>query len=522
MSHNSVSKFPLFAAIGVAAALCLGSKCGGGSGGGGGKATIVIESPDDRCTAVGDAFPPGFAFAGIGALLWVVDFPATLVPFDVSAKTPQAPIGLAPFALPVDSDSDGRADFPLRPVLDDIEIDSPELALVTASSYEEVLFFRPDTGALIPFDVSVAASFEKADNPLLPDPGTLESRTGLSTFACVRPPAGALDSRGDPIAMSVPAAGYCDPATPSYRSSFTSGAQIVGDRLFVSSSNLGDDPGTLNTQFLPASVEVYDIDPASNPPTVEPNEFVPVILTTGFNATHVTRYEVGSRRFALITITGALGIVRDDPDTDEVEAFGLPLTQAAIDVIDADTLELVASYPLGLSSPSTSGVTVDPTGRIGVVGSLIGRALLAIDLSPLESLPGSVAQPVDLAGAVIFDADEGFPIPARAGGAPVSACPGFVSDVAFDGGTIYATEACDGTIAVIDVDLDGNPPVPVPADRFTAVELVPFASPVTASTFGDRRQPGAIAVRPGPPGPGPEIVFLVGDPDGELCGVDAI
>lgn len=521
MTPISANRCPAWIAIGLTAALCLGGKCGGGSGGGGGNATIVIESPDDRCTAVGDAFPSGLGFVGIGSLLWVVDFPATLVPFDVSAMTPQAPMGLAPFAIPADSDSDGRDDFPLRPVLDDIEIESPTLALVTASAYEEVLFFRPDTGVLIHFDVSVAASFDKADNILLPDPGTVESRTGLSTFACVRPPAGALDSRGDPIAISVPAAGFCDPAMPSYRSSFTSGAQIVGDRLFVSSSNLGDDPGTMNTQFLPASIEVYDIDLAADPPTVEPNEDVPVILATGFNATHVTRYEVGSRRFALITVSGALGIVQDDPDTDEVEAFGLPLTDAAVDVIDADTLQLVASYPLGLSSPSTSGLTIDPTGRIGVVGSLIGRNLLAIDLAPLESLPGSVAQPIDLASSVIFGADDGFPIPARVGGAPISSCPGFVSDVAFDGSRIYATEACDGTIAVIDVDLGGDPPVPVPADRFTAVELIPFASPVSASTFGDRRQPGAIAVRPGPPGPGPEIVFLVGDPDGELCGIDA-
>jgi hypothetical protein len=521
MNFNRSKKRQQLLVVCIAAALCLGGKCGGGSGGGGGKATIVIESPDDRCTAVGGAFPPGFGFVGIGALLWVVDFPATLVPFDVSEMTPQAPMGLSPFAVPLDSDADGRADFPLRPVLDDIEIESPELALVTASSYEEVLFFQPDTGTLRSFDVSVAASFEKSDNIFLPDPGTTESRTGLSTFACVRPPDGALDSRGDPIAVSVPAAGFCDAAIPSYRSSFTSGARIVGTHMFVSSSNLGDDPGTMNTQYLPGSVEVYDIELASDPPTVEPNEGVPVILTTGFNPSHVTRYEVGSRRFALITVTGALGIVQDDPKTDEVEAFGLPLTEAAIDVVDADTLEVVASYPLGLSSPSTAGVTIDPTGRIGVVGSSIDRALLAIDLAPLESLPGTVVQPVDLASAVIFDAENGFPIPARIGGASEASCPGFVSDAAFDANTLYATEACDGTIAVIDVDLSGDPPVPVPSDRFTVVDLIPFASPVSGSTLGDRRQPGAIAVRPGPTGTGPEVVFLVGDPDGEICGIDA-
>ena len=208
--------------------------------------------------------------------------------------------------------------------------------------------------------------------------------------------------------------------------------------------------------------------------------------------------------------------------TDEVEAFGLALTEAAIDVIDADTLELVATIPLGLAAPSTAGLTVDPSGRIGVVGSTIRRELLAVDLAPLETLPDSVASPVVLDTAVIFDADDAFALPKRSPGAPESACPGFVADVAFDGSRIFATEACDGTIAVVDVDLSDDPPVPVPADRFVAVELLRVVEPITSDTVGDPHQPGMLAIRPGGPGSGPEILFLVGEPEGLLCGIDGV
>jgi hypothetical protein len=509
----------------VTALLAVGGKCGGGGGGGGGKAKVVVQSPDEKCAALGNVFPPGFDFVpGDDRRVWVAEFPATLLPFDVSATTPKLPGGVSPFTLPFDSDGDGRDEgsvlLPLAPVLDDIQFVSADLGLLTASSYEEVLFFSPSTGALVDFDVSVPAAFDPADNIFLPAPGSVESRTGLSTFACVRPDPGALDSRGELISDVLPVAGYCDPSVTSFRPTFTSGAAIAGDYLFVSTSNLGDDAGSANTQYLTGSVQVYDIDPAAVPPMVGPNEAVPVIHTTGFNPTHVTAFETGTRRFALVTVSGAIGIAPDDPATPEVEAFGLALSDAAIDVIDADSLELVGTIPLGPAAASTAGLTVDPTGRFGVVGSTIGRELLAVDLSTLESLPSSTASPVVLGGAAIFSAGDAFALPARVDGAPASACPGFVADVAFDGSRIYATESCDGTIAVVDVDLSGSPPFPLPQDRFVGVDLLNVAAPIRADTLGEPHQPGMIAVRPGAAGAGPEILFLMGEPEGLLCGID--
>lgn len=519
----------------LVAASCalLGGKCGGGDGGGGGG-SIEIESPDPRCVALSSPFPPGFDFVpGDDSRIWVANFsPPELVPLDVSGLPPELPGTVATFPLPADSDGDGRQEgspFPgisLAPLLDDIHIVAPDLALVTASSYEEVLFFSPAAGELIEVELSVPGSFLKADNPLLPDPGAdAELRTGVSTIACVSPPLGALDSRGEPIAATLPVSRWCDPARPSYRSSFTSGAALAGDRLFVSVSNLGNEPGRPDTQYLPGAVLVYDVDWAADPPTLSPSETSPVLITTGFNPSHVTSFEVDSRPFALVTVSGAIGVAEDDPDTDEIEAAGIANTQASIDVIDADSLEIVAVIPLGFAGLAPSGLQVDETGRVGVVGSVIGRQLYAVDLSPLADLPDSASPPIVLDGldgddAVIFDADEPLVIPKRPGGAPAASCPGSVGGVSWGGSRLFATESCDGTLVEFLVDLTSDPPVPVPAERFKFIERFDIAAPIRSDTLADSRSPGAVAVRPGVFDSGPDVVFLIGQQEGLVCGID--
>ena len=511
----------------------LGGRCGGGDGGGGGG-SIEIESPDPRCVALPSPFPPGFDFVpGDDSRIWVANFsPPALIPFDVSGAPPELPGSVATFPLPPDSDGDGRKEgspppgLSIAPLLDDIHIVSADLALVTASSYEEVLFFSPATGESIEVELSVPASFAKSDNPLLPDPGAdAEPRTGVSTLACVRPPPDALDSRGNPIAATLPAARWCDSVQPSYRASFTSGAALAGDRLFVSVSNLGDDAGTPDTQYLPGAVLVYDFDWSADPPTLSPSETSPVLVTTGFNPSHVTAFEVGSRSFVLVTVSGAIGVEEDDPGTDEIEAAGIAITEASIDVIDADEIEIIATIPLGFAGLAPSGLRVDETGRVGVVGSVIGRQLYAVDLDPLEDLLVPVSAPVVLDGldgddAVIFDADEPLPIPPRANGAPAASCPGTVGGVAWGGNQLFATESCDGTLAEFLVDLTGDPPVPVPAERFKFIDQFDIAAPIRADTLTESRSPGALAVRPGPISSGPDVVFLIGQQEGLVCGIE--
>ena len=256
----------------------LGGKCGGGDGGGGGGS---IDDQESGSRAVrrfrAHSRRASISFRATAARIWVADLlrSLTLIPFDVSvAYRPSIPVLIATFPLPDDSDGNGNADhIPQRSWTISTSL-RRNSRFVTASSYEEVLFFSPATGELIEVDISVPASFAKADNPRLPDPGADgEPRTAVSTAVCVKPPPDALDSRGAPFAASLLPARWCDSATPSYRSSFTSGAALAGEHLFVSVSNLGNDQGTPDTQYLPGAVLVYDVDWEVSPrPSARPRQ----------------------------------------------------------------------------------------------------------------------------------------------------------------------------------------------------------------------------------------------------------
>ena len=180
----------------------------------------------------------------------------------------------------------------------------------------------------------------------------------------------------------------------------------------------------------------------------------------------------GGREFVLVTVSGALGLAPDDPNTPEREAGGQALSNAAIDVIDAAERRIVATIPLGLAAPSFERLAIDPTGRVAMVGSAIGRKLFAVDLAPLDSIslpPGARA-----AGARRLDGtrrgDLRRRVAARAAGARERRAGGDLSRLRrrrrlrCDGheGRSRATSATARS-RIVGVDLSGNPPVPVPA-----------------------------------------------------------
>jgi hypothetical protein len=518
----------------LAAPLALGGgSCGGRAtidrSDGGGNPELGIE-----CAPLPGAFPAGLAFLpGQPERLVVANFvPSALLPFDANPVPPSiATSGSVP-SLPPDSDGDGRAEgsplLPLAPALDGVLGVAPGIAFATASGYEEVLFVNADTGALRSFTLATPASLAPGDYPLLPPPGSSAPRTAVSTLACVDFPPGALDSRGDPVVASP----LC--AAGQLLTTFTSGAALAQGRLFVSTSNLGEDTGTANTQFLPGSVLVYDVDLTAAPPRVEPNAGVRAIFTTAFNPSDATPVVTpGGRPLVLVTASGAIGVRNDDPQTPAIEGGGVALSDAAIDVIDPVALQLVATVPLGLAGLSFDRLAVDPGRRVAFTGSATGRNLYAIDLAALDAIPplAPVDPPVRLDGtdaragfrdARIFTAANPLAVDALPNGAPPESCDGFVVAAAFDhtGTRLFATEFCDGTIAVVDVDLSGSPPIPVPASRFELLRVRAVTAPVGPSGLGEPRAPGPVEVRPGEPGvdfDGPDLFFLVGDPEGRLC-----
>ncbi|MCG8591215.1 MAG: hypothetical protein MJE66_18135 [Proteobacteria bacterium] len=507
------------------AAVALVALACGGDGSGGSPPTFRSSSNTPGCVALPGRFPPGFAFVpGTDRVVVGNLNPDGLIPLDAESQPFDVPPGANQLTLPADTDGDGVPELFLRPILDDVTAVAADLLLATASSYESVLFLDP---GVFPRELELAldASFGPDDFVNFPDPGSSEIRTGMTTFACLRPGAGARDSRGRALTEVLSPSQYCDPATPSFRANFTSGAVVHGGRLFVSMSNLdASTAGEVDTVYLPGAVLVFDIDLGADPPRLEPNRDAPVIFTSAFNATHVQAYTTpGGRPLVLVTQTGAIGIAPDDPGTPEIEGGAVGLTDGAVDVIDAGAgvPALLASYALRDANPAGRGLAVDPTGRLAIGGDVTSRRLAAVDLAPLDALGAAGPTPVvfDAGSGVVFDGQNPFVIPRRPDGAPAVTCAGFVESVAINqaGDRAFVLEACDGTLTTLDVDLTGPP-----ATWLRVAGQQGVAAPIRSDTFGLDRQPAALAVRPGVPGvdyAGPDIFFTVGEPVGLFCGL---
>jgi hypothetical protein len=487
------------------------------------RAAIIVDSDDPRCATLAGSFPPGLDWIDAGAgLALVTSFePAVAVPVDLESEPPElaapGPFSDLRSAIAVAACGGSR-----DPLFDGITAPSPDLAFVTASSCESVAFVDPATGKLRSLSVGVPMGLG-ITFPFNPAPGASQSRVAISTRACVTPPASALDSRGDPVAVG------CRTGEPSYYTSFTSGAARVGDRLFVSTSNLGAGAGTADPQFLPGTVLVFELGAGGATPAIAPHATTPVLFTSGFDPSHVTAYETPSgRALVLVGVSGALGLVPDDPRTPEREAGGTPKSDAAIDVIDAEQLRVIATIPLGPAALSFERLGIDRDGRLAVIGSAVARHLFAVDLAPLDALapdaPWQLLDGSDGPDAVIFDAEAPLILPGIPGGAPPDTCPGYVVGAEFsdDGRFVYATDFCDGTLGVVEVLRSGSPGSPFPAQRFRALEPLPLVAPLRPESLSLPRTLGALRVREGRPGDdfeGPEVAFLVGQPEALLCGV---
>jgi DNA-binding beta-propeller fold protein YncE len=481
----------------------------------------IITNPDARCAALGGTYPAGLAFDPKTSRLWVAERAQfALIPFDVDVVPPIPSADIDPFLIPGDSDSNGLPDTPLLEgihIPSNIGVFSGEAGLVSAIAYDVVLFFKPPTGDLFAIDVAVPAVFESGDYPFLPSPGDdARSQTGISTRSCIRPPEGLRDSLGLEFEISRP----CGVPLNSFYSSTTSGADYSGERLFVSVANPGADAQTATPLYLPGAVLAFELPTITSiQPDTEPLAHPSVIFTKGFNPTHVTGYSVGQgeskRNFVLVTVSGAFG-VQDDPDTPDVAEED---TDSAIEVIDADTLELVATIPLGKAALSGS-LAIDPTGRVAVVGSDEHRWLLAVDLEPLSASDfPSTGPPIELDSAVLHDAVNPIEIPAlAANGAGEQPCPVSTAGVAYNhaGTRIYVTEFCDGTLSVVDVNLSGSP-------SFSFREQRTITGRFDGEDLTIPRGPTAVAVRPGKPGfafTGPDVFVLVAEPEGLMCALD--
>jgi hypothetical protein len=511
----------------VAAAL-LALACEGSGGGGDG---LVVKDTvlDARCTPVAGSLPSGFELVpGNADRAALVQFlPPALVGFDLRGNRPRVlTVGPIP-PNGEDSDGDGVGDsarsqalgfFPLSPVMGEVAIPTPDLALVSASNYEEVMFADPATGALrsaLVHNPTDAPAFDAADYPFLPQDGLEASRTAISTRACVYPGSGALDSGGVLVGKD----SRCADAPASFTTNLTAGKAVAAGHLFVATSNLRSSG---QARFHPGTVLVYELEQAGVTLRVSPDPETPLLFTTGFNPTGVTRHVTrAGRELVLVTVTGAIGAGTGS---------GNVMTASSVDVIDAANLRIAANIPLGFAGPSFDRIAIDPSGRVGLLGASSRRELYAIDLAPLEDprLYEGNGAPVLLDGltvgfadARIFDADHPLGVPDRADGPPPAQCAGYTHVAIDDAGTLaLATDYCDGTLARVRIDLSGSPSVPVPRERFTDGGSDLLFEPL--SSLGLLRGPSLLRVRPGAPGldyTGPDVLVAVGLPDAQLCAV---
>ena len=508
----------------------------GCEGSGNQRPGMILQEPiDPRCAPIGGPFPAGFALLPDepDRAVALRFSPAALLRFDISTGPP-IPDNLEGVPLfPLDSDGDGLEDTeayaaadlcpPKKepddpdcvtpPIVGSVIAPYPQTALVTTSGYEQVLFYRTADSQLRSFElVAPSEGTPAADlsRPLYPPIGTRAHRSGLSTSVCVYPEV-PTDSNG----QSLPPATLCDPARPSFVTSYTEDVGVSGATLFVALSNYQG-----GSRYFPGTVLIHQVeqDELGIPIRITPDADTPVLFTTGFNPTSLTPHRTRSgRALMLVKWTGAL----EGPEI---------LTDSGIDVIDVASRRLVATFPLGRAGANFEKLEIDPGGLIAISGAESSRQLYAVELAVLDDpdLYQIREEPVVLDGSTpgfpdarLFDADRPFEIPARPDGPPDMLCATRTAATFKDeGNRIYTTDWCDGSLSVIDIDWRLPLEQPLSPARFTISNRLDWFAPGFPSNFGLATAPSQPVIRPGQPGldfEGPELLFLINESEGQLC-----
>jgi DNA-binding beta-propeller fold protein YncE len=496
-----------------------------------------------ECIRFAGGFPPGFtALPGSGREAAVVQFiPTAILGLDLDREPPGL---LASSAIPnfpgfvcdrcggivgVDSDSDGVADICrsdelgftcLSPVAGNLSAIDFDLVALSTSNYEQVVFIDPRDGRtrLVELDTpSASANFDPADWPFWPTPGNRPARSAISTRACV------YTQMPDSLGLGLGPNQFCDASREGFVTRFTSGTAVVGDTLFAATSNL---LRSSQARYAPGTVLAFELDTSVAPPVVRPDADRAILFTSGFNPTSLEPYTTPTgRRLMLVGVSGAIAIGAG-PD--------LVRTDSAIDVIDVDSRTLIATIPLGLAGLGDSGIEIDPLNRVALIGAFTSRALFGIDLAALDD-PflglGPEPLPIVLDGttpgfpdARIFDAAAPFVLPKRPDGPSASRCA-TITSVAISQVESYAvaTDFCDGTISVLDIEVPPSRTTPIDAGTLLSIARVEeVASPILDTATGLTRAIDRVLIRAGRPGvdfTGPDVYFTAGLPEGAVCGV---
>ncbi|MBX3471422.1 MAG: hypothetical protein KF878_31515 [Planctomycetes bacterium] len=298
----------------------------------------------------------------------------------------------------------------------------------------------------------VTASGTGGEAVYLFDPSTAQTAAHVTKYPLhtltLTWPAGTLNSQG------VDVGGQSLPLT------FTAGAALAANRLFVASSNF-DASFDLN----PGSVLVYDVDP--NTRAISGGA---VFKTTDFNPTAVTRVGTSQGPLVLVTNAGVYGS-----------------GTSSVDVFDAASARHVATIPLGQRNVS-GPVVVSPDGRRGYLGSQTAAEVFVLDL---EGLGGEVANQAVTARPARFLG--GWTLPGAGAFAYISGLA-----LSHTGDHLYAVNFNASELYVLDLTVPG-----------LGARVTGFARTGLPSNFEGLAS--KVAVRPGAPGSafqGPSLFVL--------------
>lgn len=501
-----------------------------------GPGPVVRVSSTAGCLTIAPGHPSGFTKAiGSTTDALVVRFDElSLYRIDLQGEAPRQlntppPLPEVPASCPsgIDSDSDGRGDEDWylnqgfgkfggcigKVASGQVLAISENRVAVTTSNIEQILFLDAHSGELRNIQLDTPASspsFDPADWPFWPAFGDRPYRTAFSTLTCINEP-GLVDSSGLPAPPFL----RCDPTVEGFSTNFTADVALSASRFFVATSNwVGQG------RFLPGTVLVFDYDTSISPPRVSPHETSAVIRTTAYNATSITPYTTPSgRELLLVGLTGSIL-----PDGSAV------VTDSAIDVIDANSLTLIATIPLGAAGLGFGRLAIDPTQRIALAGSTIRRALYAIDLAALDDPMlglGPQTLPIILDGmtpgfrdARVYSDANPFVLPKRSDGPLDTRCFSNTSvAIKNNGSFVAASDKCDGTITRLELSLPGARTDTIdPFSVLHSPELLVVAAPFDAN--GETRDIDRVLLRDGVPGidfTGPDLHYIAGQESGAAC-----
>jgi hypothetical protein len=505
--------------------------CGGDGSRGGGA--VFVESVRPECEAIQSTYPPGLDVLPNGRAVVATEGTKDILPFELGGSRP-AYVGVTSLpGLPADSDGDGDDDYlrslelglPGTPRFSRLRAVRNDLVLVSASGYEEVLAYDPITSALTTIRVTnppTSGDHHPDDHPLLPPAGETADRTAIATRVCVRPPPGAETSTGGVIAPG------CDPAVPSFWTSFTADAAVVDGVLVAVTSNLAS---SQNGEFRPGTALLFSFDDSGASPALAPLVDAPVVFSSEFNPTSVTPWTTSTgRTLALIGSTGAIQLTSGPASV---------ASDASIDVLDVASRRISATIPMGPAALGYAGLAIDAASGLAIAGSPTMKRIYAVDLAVLddESIYTASGPPVVLDGsdpahpdARIFSGDAPFVIPRRPDGADPAICDGWTNvlvgpdrDGDPDRRDLYVNDRCDGTLTIVDIDLTDAIELPLSPGRFTVDRQLPIAAAKKDENVGRDQEPDRMVLGPAgatPGADGPALYYLIDVPKALFCALE--